>query len=350
MMQNLLTLILAIATTAMPLFADESTQSATPDHIRRHMDARCWDWEDAPLAKACVEYYREYIPKALPDKLTIEPDEPRRVLVITSETMRGLHSAGAAGMLMMLREAAEKFSGSFVFTEVFDIKEITRSTLEDFDAVVLNNQCIMRMPQLYNTWLPEYVAGGGGLFAQHGSAIMATTVGRGSPDSNYARLLGTYIDGSKNYGHPEGQVKPFAVALSLPDHPLVGAFRQPDRDYTIPYSWNNSGKPVTRPGKAYSAPSHLADELYVLRTPPGMKEKPIVLVEVDAANSPQLYPEDVDPMMHAVSWIRPYGKGRVFYTQLGHNMDLFTMHCVVRHMLDGLQYATGDLLVPRPDR
>ncbi|HPO37520.1 MAG TPA: discoidin domain-containing protein, partial [Kiritimatiellia bacterium] len=46
---------------------------------------------------------------------------------------------------------------------------------------------------------------------------------------------------------------------------------------------------------------------------------------------------------YAVSWIRPYGKGRVFYTSFGHDQRAFLDKAVVVHILDGIQYAIGDL-------
>ncbi len=44
-----------------------------------------------------------------------------------------------------------------------------------------------------------------------------------------------------------------------------------------------------------------------------------------------------------VSWLREFQGGRVFYTNLGHREDTYTKTNVVRHYLDGIQYALGDL-------
>ena len=45
-----------------------------------------------------------------------------------------------------------------------------------------------------------------------------------------------------------------------------------------------------------------------------------------------------------MSWIREYGKGRVFYTPLGHNSHIFWDDAILKHILAGIQYATGDLV------
>ena len=54
---------------------------------------------------------------------------------------------------------------------------------------------------------------------------------------------------------------------------------------------------------------------------------------------------------YPVAWIRQHGKGRVFYTSLGHNPDLFWDPRMLAMFLAGTQYALGDLeadATPRP--
>ena len=43
------------------------------------------------------------------------------------------------------------------------------------------------------------------------------------------------------------------------------------------------------------------------------------------------------------SWIRPYGKGSVFYCTLGHAKTAYTNPAVMKHYLAGIQLAIGDL-------
>jgi hypothetical protein len=44
-----------------------------------------------------------------------------------------------------------------------------------------------------------------------------------------------------------------------------------------------------------------------------------------------------------MSWIRTEGKGRIFYSALGHNAQLFENAALLQHFLAGIQYALGDL-------
>jgi type 1 glutamine amidotransferase len=41
--------------------------------------------------------------------------------------------------------------------------------------------------------------------------------------------------------------------------------------------------------------------------------------------------------------LREFEGGRVFFTNLGHRDDTYTKPNVMRHILDGIQYALGDL-------
>jgi type 1 glutamine amidotransferase len=46
---------------------------------------------------------------------------------------------------------------------------------------------------------------------------------------------------------------------------------------------------------------------------------------------------------YAVSWVKSYGKGRVFVCALGHFYEVYWNPVNMRHFLDGIQFALGDL-------
>ena len=46
---------------------------------------------------------------------------------------------------------------------------------------------------------------------------------------------------------------------------------------------------------------------------------------------------------YAVSWVRQYDQGRVFYTTLGHAAETYWNPLFLEHLLAGIQYAIGDL-------
>jgi len=45
----------------------------------------------------------------------------------------------------------------------------------------------------------------------------------------------------------------------------------------------------------------------------------------------------------AVAWIRSYGKGRIFYTSLGHLPALFEAPEMTKFLLAAVQFVLGDL-------
>jgi type 1 glutamine amidotransferase len=47
--------------------------------------------------------------------------------------------------------------------------------------------------------------------------------------------------------------------------------------------------------------------------------------------------------IYPVTWIRSYGKGRVFYCSLGHMPETFMSPPIVGHFLAGVQFMLGDL-------
>ena len=43
----------------------------------------------------------------------------------------------------------------------------------------------------------------------------------------------------------------------------------------------------------------------------------------------------------AISWVQPFGKGRSFYTSLGHRKEVWKDPRFQEHLIGGLKWATG---------
>jgi type 1 glutamine amidotransferase len=87
------------------------------------------------------------------------------------------------------------------------------------------------------------------------------------------------------------------------------------------------------------------DEIYVFRKPltrePMSREGIRVMLSLDLGKT-------ADPGLradgdYAISWVRTFGKGRVFYCTLGHAKTAYTNSAVMKHYLAGIQFAVGDL-------
>lgn len=93
------------------------------------------------------------------------------------------------------------------------------------------------------------------------------------------------------------------------------------------------------------------DEIYQLKDPYS-RDKVRVLLSIDTEKTDMkkggIHRTDGD---FAMTYIKTYGKGRVFYNALGHMHELFWDPTVLQHWLDGIQFVLGDLkadATPRP--
>jgi len=284
------------------------------------------------------------IKAALPENLSAPMAKKRHVLVITANTLGALHAPGGAGFLILLREAARKY-GAFEFTEVFSDNALDASSLEGYDAVIINGVSQLEKggnADFYNKVLPEFVSKGGGVMATHGAALIF----RHFPDSPYNAMLGAFT--TPKSVHPGKHGSPFPVKVVEPDHPLTAAFRGAPQTVATKGQFLNGPERKLYPLQ-YEAPAYLADELYTfnLQSNADGTCRPLVVINKDELkpNQPQ-FPEDTPDFGYALIWVKRHGKGRVYYTQFGHNFSVFSVHCVARAMMDGLQYVTGDLAAP----
>jgi type 1 glutamine amidotransferase len=123
---------------------------------------------------------------------------------------------------------------------------------------------------------------------------------------------------------------------------LLGAADGPHRVEEGTVKIDDPDSPLTRSfgGKSFTR----VDEFYhFLPTGPYSREKLRVLLAVDTERS-ETSNEGIRPDRdYGLSWIKRVGKGRVFYTALGHTPTLFATPALAEHVLAGIQFALGDL-------
>ena len=259
---------------------------------------------------------RGRIVAALPAKAVATPRRPRKLLIFNGSANHP--SVPYADLAMQLM--GEK-TGAFTTTISGDSSVLQADSLKQYDAVYLNNNVgtqvdVFGTPELRQGLL-DYVSNGGGLVASHGTSVA-------SPKwKEFGELLG-----ATGASHRESDEKAI-VHVEDPNHPITRAFG----------------------GKSFE----LIDEFYRFQAP-FSRERLRVLLTVDPAsvNEQQgrcygrCFREDND---YAVAWIRQHGKGRVFYTALGHNPDFFWDPRMLEMFLAGTQYTLGDLdadATPKP--
>lgn len=246
----------------------------------------------------------ERVKAALPEKPTVSPKADRKMLVFT--LCKGFKHSSIPLAAQAMTLLGEK-TGAFKAVVSDDPKVFAPESLKGFDAVCFDNTTgtLFDDPAM-KAGLLEFVRSGKGIVGIHA----ATDCFYDWPE--FGALMGGYFD-----GHPWGADQSVVVKLDDPAHPLCQAFG----------------------GSGFS----IKDEIYQMKEPYS-REQLRELLSIDTSKSDMtrkgIKREDGD---FAISWIRAYGQGRVFYCSLGHNEEVFATPAVMRHYLDGIQYALGDL-------
>jgi uncharacterized protein (TIGR03067 family) len=198
----------------------------------------------------------------------------------------------------ILTEIGEK-AGDFEVTCSQDArKEITAENLKNYGAVFFYTTGELELSDVQKADLLEFVRSGKGFAGTHS----ATDTFYKWPE--YGNLIGGYFD-----GHP----------------------------------WHEKVKVIVEDTK-HPATKHLGDsfeitdEIYQFKGPYDRSKLHILMhLDTDSVKKPGKR-EDKD---YAVAWTKEYGKGRVFYTSLGHRPEVWKDERYQKHLLGGLRYVLG---------
>ena len=265
------------------------------------------------------------IADALPEKAYAEPKEARHVLLY-SRTLGFRHGSIETGAkaFEMLGQKTRAFTT--VHTE--DPSFFDADRLKEFDAVVMLNvtgECLApkKVDQLdaaekdvleqRKKNLHEFVRQGKGILGTH-SATDAFYSWK-----TYGDMMGGWFT-----GHPWHE--DVHVKVDSPDHPLTVMFDS-EKGFNVK---DEIYQFAPRQGGSFGGYQ------------PYSRDKLRVLLSLDAKkfNVSKGARADDD---YAISWIREYEQGRVFYSVLGHNGFIFHHPTILKHYLAGLQYVLGDL-------
>lgn len=244
------------------------------------------------------------IKDALPKSATVKPAKARKLLVFSLAT--GFkHESIPYGEKAF--ELMGQSTGAYQPILSKEMSVFEPANLKQFDAVLMNNTTgeLFTTPSLQQS-LVDFVKSGKGFAAIHSAADCCYTW------PSYGDIIGGYFD-----GHPWNADSKVSIKIDDPKHPVAKAFGDAGFDIT--------------------------DEIYQFKDPYS-RHKLRVLTSLDNEktdmNRKGLKRADKD---FAVSWVRKFGEGRVFYCSLGHNKHIFYDARVLQHYLDGIQFALGDL-------
>jgi type 1 glutamine amidotransferase len=266
------------------------------------------------------QVWMDKIRELAPGEPAVKPERAPKILVFTLST--GFQHWVVHHTTAMMEILSAK-TGAFKMEHSADIQVF--EDLEGYDAVLLNNNCSegerrdlfwdelgknknltekereKKAAGLENN-LIGFVKRGGGLMVIHGGIVMQNN------SMEFSRMVG----GSFDYHPPQQEIQ---VDLVEPDHPLVGCFK---------------GKPFVHVDEPYIFKNAYFDYDF----------RPLLSMDVSKLHS--LKKQIENPVIF-ISWIKRYGKGRVFYVSPSHNAQSYEDPRLLKFYLDGLQYITGHL-------
>jgi type 1 glutamine amidotransferase len=269
----------------------------------------------AKNVSAPTEQQIRLIEAAAPYKAPAKPAKPRRVLVWGHTWTHQPNPYAEKALEILARK-----TGAFETVITDDPRLLIGDRLRQFDALVMNNiherepflpadftrlkgeekAAAQEFDKAVKQSILKYVLSGKGVVGIHA----ATAACQNWPE--YGDMMGGYYGG---HIHQEVVIKPEDLK-----HPVNRCF---------------GGKPFT-----------IRDEIYIFREPYSRKKlRVIASLDLSRMEDPQKRP-DKD---YAVSWVRAYGKGRVFYTTLGHDAATYWNPIFLQHLLAGVQFSIGDL-------
>lgn len=194
-----------------------------------------------------------------------------------------------------------KYSDAFrsrtgLVVEKANCGRVNKDTLKNFDVVLFFTTGNPLTKSELND-LQEWVKAGGAFAGTHCATDTLY-------NTTYGALVGGYFD-----GHPWNQK--IKVVVEDPKHAAAAGF--------------SSGDAIT-------------DEIYQFRDAPYSRDKLHIILSVDngSIDYKKGKRKDAD---YAISWCQEVGKGRSFYTSLGHRKEVWKDPRFQKHLLGGLKWT-----------
>ena len=246
------------------------------------------------------------IREAMPSKPTIKPSKARKALIY-SHASGFKHSSIPTGA-KALRIMSEK-TGAFEATFTIKTDEFTKEGLKKYDLIIFNN-CTHVQKAFTEEAQRKAILG----FIKEGKAFVGfhSASDGGMPQwQDYTDMIGGCFA-----GHPWNAGGKWPFFLEDDKHPVNAAFKE--KEFTF------------------------SDEIYQYKGYDRSKLR--VLIGLDSVKSGKKGNSATND--YPVSWVRSYGKGRIFYSNFGHNKATWWTPFMLQHFLDGIRWALGDLNGP----
>jgi type 1 glutamine amidotransferase len=251
---------------------------------------------------------RRKIEAALPRQAYAKPKKARTLLVI--ESLHGMsHNTIPHTNVMLERLGVVTGAWKTVFSN--DLSNLTYPKIKAYDAIFLNSIVGEAFAEpAVRDGLSRFVREGGGLAGIHGTPWASRNW------DEFADMIGAQ---DAPHRTEQGIMRVYDQASPIMK-PLAGKALNMKEEY---YRFNVDGPHRLRWSDVHVLMTVDLDDLKVEPRPWTGYTRP-----------DKIYP---------VSWIRSYGKGRVFYSSIGHMPETFMTPELVGHFFAGVQFVLGDL-------
>ena len=264
---------------------------------------------------------KERIDPAIPQKAPVKPKRPRRMLVSSLSMRDGKPWRGSSYATLPAGnyaiEQIGKRTGAYEAVFSNDIEMFRPAMIQRFDAICFNNTVgvLFEDAELKKSLL-GFIEGGKGFVGIHDAIATFVQYPKYDQWPEFGRMVG----GTENGGHPWNG-EPMTIRVEDAGSPLNQAFG--GREFQVTDQAFQLQEPVLR------------DHLHVLLS--------VDVEKTGLAPNRRILPVRQQDKDFPMSWIRRYGKGRVFYSAIGHGPQIFWNAPLLEHFLAGIQYALGDL-------
>ncbi|MEC8929048.1 MAG: ThuA domain-containing protein [Verrucomicrobiota bacterium] len=241
---------------------------------------------------------------------------PKKILVITQSrgfTHGVVRRPGKDQLCVVEKTLAKIGKESGVFTTVNSqdaIKSITRENLKNFDGIFFYTTGVLLPAGDPREALMDFIKSGKAFVGTHSAGD--TFHGRNGFESYVKMINGSFA------GHPWNAGSTNGFLNHEPKHPTVAMLGKEFMWKDEIYQYNNFDPNAVR-----------------------------VLFSLNMAKSKPQMPYHVP-----VCWVRSFGQGRVFFTNLGHNKSTWDNPTYHKHLVEGFKWAlkiTDGPSVPNPD-
>lgn len=269
---------------------------------------------------------------------TARPNGAKKHILVVTVTKGFRHGSipVAEKTIESLGNTTGEWDTDFVRTDEEMAEKMTAAHLKKYDAIVFANTTgVLPLPDPQG--FLNYIKAGHGFAAMHSGSdtfhewpgSKPSEPGSKPPVSAYVEMLG----GEFLTHHSQCAI---TAHMADPASPALSGVM--NSGATVPADGLES-RDVRKENSATDGKNwKVFDEIYLLKNNDPSKVHTLLWLDK--------YPNDGSPdankpELHLISWTKAYGKGRVFYTELGHRDEVWQDPLYQAHIRGGLEFAIG---------